>query len=147
MLVIEEADRSDLVQVRRLAAEALDERYSPEWLEDHHVGERTQIVVARELTPGRVVGFALAHRREPLDSHLVAIAVDPEQRGRGIGSALLRRVRETMRSRGAWHLGLEVRADDPRAQAFYRRHGFEPEGLKTRVYRDGEDAIFLGQAL
>jgi ribosomal-protein-alanine N-acetyltransferase len=38
---------------------------------------------------------------------------------------------------------LEVRADNPRAQALYVRFGFEQIHVRRRYYRDGTDALIM----
>lgn len=145
MLVVEPADRRDLTQVARLAAEALSERYSTEWILEH--ADDGRVVVAREISTGQILGFAMARHEEPCQGHLLALAVDRRHRGQGIGSALLRRVGAEMARTGAYCLCLEVRADDPAAQAFYLRHGFHPEGMASHVYSDGADAVRLARPL
>lgn len=57
----------------------------------------------------------------------LAIAVVPEQRGRGIGSALLEQLLEQARQRGVERFSLSVERDNP-AQRLYRRFGFERVG-------------------
>jgi ribosomal-protein-alanine N-acetyltransferase len=103
-------------------------------------------LVARDVPTNRVVGFALASS-ESCEGHLLAIAVDRQFRGAGIGSALLRNVRQEMTRSGAMRLKLEVRADDRAAQQFYTRHGFAPEGLESHVYSDGSDAVRMARPL
>lgn len=146
MLVVEPAGRQDIEQVARLAAESLSERFSSEWIQEHAAGAG-QVVVAREVRTGRILGFAMARREQPCQGHLLALAVDHHHRGRGIGAALLRQVGTEMARSGAQCLCLEVRVDDPAAQAFYLRHGFHPEGLESHVYSDGGDALRLARPL
>jgi ribosomal-protein-alanine N-acetyltransferase len=70
------------------------------------------------------------------------IAVDPDARGRGIGSALL----EELFSRGGHDAGytLEVRTSNAPAIRLYERFGFHPAGMRTRYYADtGEDALIM----
>lgn len=60
---------------------------------------------------------------------LVGVFVAPEVRGRrhGVADALLARVQEWARGEGTT-LTLAVHEDNPRAIAFYERHGFRPTG-------------------
>lgn len=65
------------------------------------------------------------------------IAVAPEAEGRGLGTAMLLWMMAEAARRGATDLLLEVRADNPRAQQLYARHGFEH--IHTRAgYYPGE---------
>ncbi len=136
---MEPGTSKDTHEIRELAAATLAERYAPEWI-DQHMGS---LLVARDVGLDEVVGFIIMQREEPCLGHIVALAVDKAHQGRGIGSALLREAGNQLVFAGARELTLEVRADDPRAQAFYARHGFQPSGLQTSVYRDGEDAVRL----
>ncbi|MHA7239841.1 ribosomal protein S18-alanine N-acetyltransferase [Arthrobacter sp. TMS1-12-1] len=68
------------------------------------------------------------------------IGVLPHVEGQGIGRALLTELLEEARRRGADTVMLEVRADNPRAQALYTRFGFVKIHTRKRYYRDGVDA-------
>ncbi len=50
--------------------------------------------------------------------------VVPEQRGRGIGSALLKAAEEVVRARDGRVLEINVDGDDVAARRFYERHGY-----------------------
>jgi ribosomal protein S18 acetylase RimI-like enzyme len=145
MLVVEPARDEDLQRVATLAQRTLLETYDSEWLH-HHAHRRGAFLVARDIPTNRVVGFALADQ-EACEAHLLALAVEEGHQGQGIGTALLRHVRDHLAQQGAYKLSLHVRADDSRAQVFYVRHGFAPEGLQTQAYRDGEDAVRMGRPL
>ncbi len=145
MLVVEPARNEDMDAVSRLAARTLSEQYDPEWLASH-MGERTPFWVARDVRLNQVVGFALADR-DGVEGHLLAIAVDKASQKRGIGSALVKTVRNDLALSGAYRLRLEVRSDDAATQAFYARHGFAPEGIQESVYRDGGDAVTMARPL
>ncbi|MEM9797382.1 MAG: GNAT family N-acetyltransferase [Pseudomonadota bacterium] len=67
------------------------------------------------------------------------ICVAPEARGRGLGTALLRAVRERARADGLRRVRLDVVDSNPRARALYEREGFRPvgtsrSGLAARLY-------------
>lgn len=59
------------------------------------------------------------------DGHIGRMAVLPEWRGQGVGSALLRTLLDMARDAGHEHAVLNAQV---RAMSFYRRYGFEPEG-------------------
>ncbi len=125
---------------------ALREQYDPEWLAGHAQTNNGTFLVARDVPTNHIVGFALANRAA-CEAHLLAIAVDRHRQGEGIGSALLSNVRDELARAGAFRLTLEVRADDSGAQAFYQRHGFSAEGLESKVYSDGADAVKMARPL
>lgn len=81
-------------------------------------------------------GFVLS--RGVLDEEeLLLIAVHPDHRGRGIGTALLQRFIESAAARGRTNLFLEMRDGNP-AEALYRRFGFEPVGRRRNYYRSAQ---------
>ena len=78
---------------------------------------------------GRPAGYAmLLFRHGTAMSRLYSIAVDPDQAGRGVGAALMKAVEDETFERGRMLLRLEVREDNERAIALYRRLGYRPIG-------------------
>jgi ribosomal protein S18 acetylase RimI-like enzyme len=138
MLVVEPALDTDVANIVKLASRELRVD-AASWPARHH----SCCLVARDIPTNHIVGFALADREDPCIGHILAIAVEGDHRGRGIGSALLSRVRQQMTQEGAMELVLDVRGDNQGAQEFYGRHGFRPEGRVSQAYPDGEDAIHL----
>lgn len=146
MLVVEPVRNADVDPVARLAVKTLRERYDPAWLAEHADLHGGTFLVARDVPTNQVVGFAVAQAAQA-EGHLLALAVDVEAQGRGIGRALLSDVRERLRRQGALRMRLDVRWDDPSARQFYARQGFEPAGLKEGVYADGADALEMARFL
>ena len=70
------------------------------------------------------VGFSTFLARPLLNVH--DLAVRPGRRGAGIGRALLAAVESAAREMGCGRITLEVRADNDRAKALYRKTGFAP---------------------
>ncbi len=102
-------------------------------------GYRSLLLVA-EQGPGRVCGFSLVlHFPELKASLLDFLAVDRNQRGGGVGSALYEATREYLRQLGSRGLYMEVLPDDPAMVAdpailkencarlkFYEHYGVRP---------------------
>lgn len=65
------------------------------------------------------------------------LAVLPAWRGRGIARNLLRSIADHARAEGCCKVTLEVREDNPAAQALYRAEGFGPASI------DGKDVLYL----
>ncbi|BDZ49119.1 ribosomal-protein-alanine acetyltransferase [Frondihabitans sucicola] len=94
---------------------------------------------------GEVVAYAglLAAIGSP-DSDIQTIAVAPGARRRGIARDLVRRMLEEASARGARETFLEVRVDNPGAQALYESFGFEGIAVRPRYYMpDGVDALVM----
>ncbi len=78
------------------------------------------------------------------DAHITTIAVDPIQRGRGVGELLLNALIDHAYELGARQITLEVRVSNTSAQRLYLKYGFQPAGTRTRYYTDnGEDALIM----
>jgi GNAT superfamily N-acetyltransferase len=71
-----------------------------------------------------VLAFTWTLEHGGLVAWLDELFVVAEQRGRGIGRALLRRALEVAKDRGCRAIDLEVDADHARAQHLYEREGF-----------------------
>lgn len=98
------------------------------------------------LIDDRIVGYAgLAAAADQAD--VQTIAVLENHRGTGVGSAMLNALLAEAGRRGAREIFLEVRADNPHAQAVYLHFGFEEIGLRRRYYDDGTDAIIMRRKL
>ncbi|MBE1515472.1 ribosomal-protein-alanine N-acetyltransferase [Nesterenkonia halotolerans] len=95
---------------------------------------------------GALAGYAGMMCVLPL-ADVQTLAVAPEMQGHGLGTRLLGLIVEAARTRGAEQVLLEVRADNPGAQALYRREGFEPIHTRPRYYPDGQDALIMRRPL
>lgn len=92
---------------------------------------------------GEIVGYAglLAYVD---DGYIQTIAVAPSAAGRGVGTRLIVALLREARRVGVPTIGLEVRADNERAQALYRRFGFSPVGVRRGYYQpSGADAVIM----
>jgi len=97
---------------------------------------------------GRILGYASLMHREGNDfSRLLSIAVLPDDRGQGIGRALLRDVKEFVQRDPDRKLSLEVRIVNVAAINLYLRSGFRIVGLLKDYYDGGregpEDALYM----
>jgi [ribosomal protein S18]-alanine N-acetyltransferase len=78
------------------------------------------------------------------EAHITNIALLPEYRGLKLGEALLSRIIDLARNMGALRVTLEVRVSNARAQALYRKFGFEDGALRKQYYTDNmEDALVM----
>ncbi|MGO3656438.1 MAG: GNAT family N-acetyltransferase [Micrococcaceae bacterium] len=93
-----------------------------------------------------IVGYAGLMCVPPL-ADVQTIAVHSDVEGRGLGSALLAWLLEEAGRRGAEDLLLEVRADKPRAQRLYTRHGFDHIHTRRGYYPQGMDALIMRRHL
>jgi [ribosomal protein S18]-alanine N-acetyltransferase len=89
-----------------------------------------------------VVGHAVASVVDEL-VELQRIAVAPAYRRQGIATALLDAVVVVGHRAGSQRVLLEVREDNPGAQAFYADRGFAEISRRPRYYRDGTTAVVM----
>jgi ribosomal-protein-alanine N-acetyltransferase len=87
-------------------------------------------------------------REERPVGHLVSIAVLPEYRRRGVGSALLSKTIDVMRNvYRVDAIYLEVRVSNEPAIRLYEKFGFRKARIWRGYYRDGEDAYIMVKRL
>lgn len=97
----------------------------------------------------RPEGFALG-RAVAGEAELLTIAVHPEARGRGIGTALLTDLIASAVGRAAERMFLEVAATNESAIRLYRRSGFAEIATRPGYFTDGKariDALVMARDL
>ena len=148
---IERMSEHDLVEV--CAIEETSDLSAWGWEAYHHEMQAridTIMLVARldsSFSECRIAGFIVA-RLIADELHVNNVAVRPEFRGRGLGSALLRTTLDGARQRNATIAQLEVRASNVAAQSLYRSCGFEVVGRRKNYYRaPTEDALLMSLTL
>ncbi len=90
-------------------------------------GPRRAVLVARR--DGEVVGYVAVERQHDGQGYLDFLAVVPEERGRGIGAALIVEAMAWCRTQGSVGVHLTVREENVTARALYERLGFTEEML------------------
>ncbi|MWJ18141.1 bifunctional ribosomal protein alanine acetyltransferase/tRNA (adenosine(37)-N6)-threonylcarbamoyltransferase complex transferase subunit TsaD [Clavibacter michiganensis subsp. michiganensis] len=144
------AEVADLPALMRLETSTF---VSDAWSADAMRGELTArhgwYVVAVDADCGGILGYAgLSCPRGAHAADVQTIAVADGSRGRGIGRALLTRLVAEAHVRGAREVLLEVRADNPVAQALYSSLGFEAIAVRPHYYQpDDVDAVVMRVAL
>ena len=78
------------------------------------------------------------------EGQITNVAVHPEFRRTGIGSALLNRLLEEAKTLGVTQISLEVRESNVAAKELYLRHGFSVAGVRKRFYsHPTEDGLVM----
>ena len=91
----------------------------------------------------RVLGYVVAWFAGG-QGEIANLAVDPDARGRGIGSILLDAALDKARRQRTDEVFLEVRSSNLRARQLYESRGFAEVGRRRRYYRQPvEDAVIL----
>ena len=96
-----------------------------------------------DLAAGYAIGFFVR-----AEFHLASLAVRRGLRGRGLGTALLSRVIEGARERGAKVVTLEVRMSNAPAISLYEKAGFGRIAIREGYYsHPSEDALVMMKTL
>jgi len=94
-----------------------------------------------------ISGFIVA-RQVADEAEILNIAVKPQARCAGHGSALLLAVLQALKHQPVARIFLEVRESNALAIAFYRKHGFVPIARRKSYYSDPqEDALLMEKKL
>ncbi len=126
-----------LAEMSRALIEAgLAWRYTPRRMAALISDSETVALVAHD--DSRIQGFAVMQFGDE-QAHLVLLCVQPAQRRCGIGRRLSQWLLESARVAGIDSIGLELRADNETALAFYRGLGFT-ETQMVPGYYDGQAA-------
>ena len=143
---LRDARGADLDRLLALEAMFPGDRLSPRQFRRHLASPTARLRVAER--GGALAGYALVFlRRGSSAARLYSIAVDPLQRGHGLGAALLADAEQQARAAGCTALHLEVRCDNAAAIALYRRAGYRERGVRPGYYEDGCAALCLTRRL
>ena len=142
------------IQLRRLgladldAIEQIEKRsYPTPWSRSMFAGELAKpssiCLGAYDADTEELVGYLIISRY--VDAwHVMNVAVDPDHRGRGVGTMLLDRLFELTADDARRGYTLEVRVSNATAIRLYERLGFRSRGIRRGYYTDNrEDALIM----
>jgi ribosomal protein S18 acetylase RimI-like enzyme len=126
---------------RESAGDVVEEWYSPERLRFDVESDDALLLVAEG--DGEVRGFAHAVVDESEGvASLLRLYVDPDRRGRGLGTRLLDAVRDRVDERGCSRLEAMVLERNEPGNAFYRNYGFERDRVgATTIEGETHDEV------
>lgn len=126
----------DIDAVARLHAACFAEKWGVPAMERLLEMPGTVAVVCNDES-GRLTGFAIA-RAAGGDADILTIGVDPAQRRKRYGKALLNAIVTRLRALDVEALFIEVDLDNEAAVAFYDAAGFVRIGVRKSYYFRGE---------
>ncbi|KAA9149108.1 ribosomal-protein-alanine N-acetyltransferase [Microbacterium lushaniae] len=138
------AEASDLDAIMTLERASFPtDAWSEAMMREELASRHGWYVVAEEA--GMLAGYAgLRAPRGAKDADIQTITIAEPFRGRGRGRMLLRALLAEADRRGVREVFLEVRADNPVAQALYASEGFTEVGRRPRYYQpDDVDAVVM----
>lgn len=91
-----------------------------------------------------IAGFAIMRYGDDV-AHLNLLAVDPVHRRRGVARGIMSWLEETALTAGTFIIGLELRATNEAAYAFYAGMGYRELGRVSGYYQGVEHAIRMAR--
>ncbi len=146
---IRRASIKDFEAVKRIEYLSFKNPYSDYYLKRLLNGNLADLSFIAELN-NQPVGYVIARREfkeNEIIGHVIAIAVHPDFRGRGIGKRLMETVLQEFKKLGVKKVYLEVRVNNLPALRLYEKLGFKIVEYIPSYYRDGEDAFVLEKIL
>ena len=147
--------QDDLRSVVHINYVCLPENYTDYFFIDLYKRFPETFIVAEE--NGQVIGYIMCRVEMGLShfgfsgiikkGHVVAVAVLPQYRRKGVGQALITEAMEGMRLYNAKQCFLEVRVTNTSAVDLYKKLGFEVTRTIHGYYADGEDAYIMTKKL
>jgi len=145
----------DLERVMHINRICLPENYATYFFMDLYERFPETFIVAEE--DGEIVGYVMCRIETGLPDfgllgiakrgHVISIAVLPEHRRRGIGTALMKEAMMGMRVYKAKECYLEVRVGNTPAVNLYGKLGFQASRMVQGYYADGEGAYIMSLKL
>jgi len=139
---LEPARAPDAALLAAMSREFVEAGLAPAWSSTRilwHVRDPDSVVLTARtgLTPA---GFAIMRYADDV-AHLNLLAVAPAHRRHGVARSLVAWLEETALTAGTFIIGLELRAGNETARAFYRALGYREIGQIPGYYQGIESAI------
>jgi ribosomal-protein-alanine N-acetyltransferase len=141
---IELARRADAPLLAAMSEVHIEAGLRPAWGAARigwHVRDADSVVLTARRAE-RIAGFAIMRYADE-SAHLNLLAVDPTHRRRGLARRLLTWLEESALTAGTFIVGLELRASNASARAFYAALGYLETGEVPGYYQGVESAIRL----
>jgi [ribosomal protein S18]-alanine N-acetyltransferase len=120
-----------------------DDAWSSQNMAAELAGDHTYYLIAEGADHAVDAYAGLLAPRGTGQGDIQTIAVVPSARRSGLGRTLMLALHNEARRRGVEELFLEVRADNPHAQALYESLGYERIDVRKRYYPGGVDAHIM----
>lgn len=139
---LEPARVADAALLAQMAHEFVESGLAPAWGAariSRHVRHPDSVVLTAR-TGLALAGFAIMRYADDV-AHLNLLAVAPAHRRRGVARRLVQWLEESALTAGTFIIGLELRAGNEAARAFYRALGYREMGQIPGYYQGIESAI------
>ena len=150
-VILRRFSNADLDDVMTINRTYLPENYGAYFFLDIHKNCPNAFLVAE--TSGRIVGYIMCRlesgfsefgrMRPARKGHIVSVAVVPDYRRMGVGSALMTSSISALSDYGYSEAFVEVRVTNEPAISLYSKLGFKIVKRAPRYYYNGEDAYVM----
>lgn len=138
------ARRADAEILAQMSQRLIESGLKPAWGAVRigwHIRDPDSVVLTARQAHS-IAGFAIMRYGDDW-AHLNLLAVDPRHRRRGVARTLLTWLEDSALTAGAFSVGLELRAPNCTARAFYAALGYQENGEVPGYYQGVEAAIRL----
>ena len=144
-IVVREMNYEDAAAVAEMEHQIFGDAWSERAVLETVKNKQTICLTAEKA--GRRIGYLLAYAAAD-EADIARIAVLKEARKQGVGSELIKKLKQTGKERGIQKLLLDVRRSNSTAKLFYVKHGFTEDGVRPGFYEDPEeDAVLMSLIL
>lgn len=143
---LELARVADAARLAAMSHEYVETGLKPAWSSSRitwHIRHPESIVLTAR-AGNAAAGFAIMRYADDV-AHLNLLAVDPAHRRRGVARRLMTWLEETAFTAGTFIIGLELRANNEGAFAFYSALGYRELGRVPGYYQGVEPAIRMAR--
>ena len=145
MLEIRQVQPDDIFSVVSIAYDMLPERYNPAIFNQFYEAFPEGFLVAE--IHHALLGFLVGIRIDRHQARILMLAVKKPHQRHQIGSKMLIRFLNDMRTYGITTVELEVRTTNHIAIDFYRKHGFTIQETLAHFYQNGDAAYQMRRDL
>lgn len=150
MLEIRKAEKSELAKIAELEKEIFPDAWSVKSLEDTWIQNNAEIFIvfqkenhADTEMQGYVIFYYVLDEGE-----IARIAVSPSVRRQGVATKIYNHLVEFCEEKAIKKIMLEVRENNESAKAFYRKCGFQEDGIRKNYYDNPkENAVLMSVKL
>lgn len=140
-MMVRQMQPEDASAVAEIEAKSFSQPWSEQAFLDASRDEAALFMVAEE--EQKILGYAGMYISFE-EGEITNVAVDPEARAGGIGTAIMAAMQDASRMRGVSRIVLEVRASNQPAIGLYDKMGFISVGVRKGFYDfPKEDAIIM----
>ena len=147
-MVIRKAHHSEaprIILISRFEIEYNFEALSSEQSIKNAINNKNYEVIVASIN-GIIEGFAKM-RFQHKESHLMLLGVEPKNRRKGIGKALLSSLEDLCKKKTIKKIKLEVRESNKIAKIFYESLGYQKTKIVNKFYINDENSIMMEKLL